>query len=71
MRYTNEQRHKWGRQDASNSVSMANPIHNNWRAPSGELRHHDSAYVDGYVKAWEAKTGERLIVIVTEWNPCV
>jgi len=64
VRATNEQRNRYGRQDAANSVSLANPIHNNWRAPSGALRHHDKAYVDGYVNTWKAKTGETLTVIV-------
>jgi hypothetical protein len=71
MMHTNEQRNKWGRQDATNSVSLAYPIHYNWRAPSGELRHHDKAYVDGYVNAWKAKTGKSLIVHIDHWNPNV
>lgn len=71
MKHTNEQRNKWGRHDAINSVTMANPIHNNWRSPSGVLRHHDAAYVDGYVKAWKAKTGETLMILIDHWNPNV
>jgi hypothetical protein len=71
MRATNEERNRWGRHDAANSVSMANPIHNNWRTPSGVLRHHDKPYVDGYVKTWQAKTGELLVVTIEHWNPNV